>query len=137
MINLTPSDTGKLARLSNGLVVGPLKYYYFNDWPQWHLAGSSDFLWNGDGSPVFVRHDSIIEVLDMPTKKLTITKDDVGRWVKLRNGWIVGPIVTVGRLEANIDEIGNFYLNGGRYSDRQCSLDIIAVIDPPDQEDHA
>ena len=143
MINLTTADIGKLARLSNGLVFGPLKQFVYSDGSvDWYIS-DGNFAWSGDGSPTLYGGPSIVEVLDMPTnnmaitKKLTITKDDVGRWVKLRNGWVVGPIVTVGKLDVSVSELGNFHLNGAVYSGSECSRDIIAVVATPDQEDHA
>lgn len=133
MTNLTTADIGKLARLSNGLVVGPLKTYVDRSGTTtWYIYGT-EYGWGPLCNPCA----DIVEVLDMPTKKLTITKDDVGRWAKLRNGWTAGPIVTVGHNSANLTEIGNCHLDGTMYYGRECSFDIIAVIDPPDREDHA
>lgn len=137
MINLTPSDAGKLARLSNGLVVGPLNRLANYDGAIWFPTQPCEGMcWKQDGSSLS-GGNSIVEVLDMPTKKLTITKDDVGRWVKLRNGWIVGPIKEVSDGKAYIEAFGSFVLSGVWCHGVRSTLDIIAIIDPPDQEDHA
>lgn len=138
MINLTTADIGKLARLSNGLVFGPIKQFMYSDGSSVWYVSDGNFAWSRDGSPTLYGGPSIVEVLEMPTKKLTITKDDVGRWVKLRNGWIVGPIAEFNSGWAYVESFGRFELDGCFGSGGvNGSYDIVAVLDPPDQEDHA
>lgn len=86
-LKITAADLGRKVRLRNGDTVTIVKFRAGAPFPVEDVLGNR---WGiaGRYSPLGQHEGDIIEFIDeaMPNKALKITKNDVGRFAKLRNG---------------------------------------------------